>query len=68
VSYVFNPVFVNSCRYVSPDLYLTFQRYIDEVLPDWMRKKYAECLADRAAVKTADQINISTESGKGESK
>jgi hypothetical protein len=48
VSYVFNPVFVNSCRYVSPDLYLTFQKYIDEVLPEWMRRKYAECLADRS--------------------
>jgi hypothetical protein len=54
VSWVFNPVFVNSCRYVSPDLYLTFQKYIDEVLPDWMRRKYAECLADRAAAPGKD--------------
>jgi hypothetical protein len=52
VSWVFNPVFVNSCRYVSPELYLTFQKYIDEVLPEWMRRKYAECLAERAATET----------------
>jgi hypothetical protein len=59
VSYVFNPVFVNSCRYVSPDLYLTFKKYIDEVLPEWMRQKYAEAVAATKTV--ADQKDKLTE-------
>lgn len=41
-SYAFNPVFVNSCKYIKKDLYLLFKDYIDKYLPDWIKQKYLE--------------------------
>jgi hypothetical protein len=42
VSYVFNPVFANSCRYIDNTLYLLFKPYVDKHCPDWVKKKYNE--------------------------
>ena len=47
ISYAFNPVFVNSTKYVPLDLYVAFRDDIDEVIPGWMKDKYKEALEAR---------------------
>jgi hypothetical protein len=42
ISYVFNPVYVNSCRYINNTLYLLFKPYVDKHCPEWIKKKYEE--------------------------
>lgn len=42
ISYAFNPVFVNSCRYINNTLYLLFKPYVDKYCPDWIIEKYEE--------------------------
>ena len=42
VSYAFNPVFVNSCKYINNTLYLLFKPYIDKCCPQWIIDKYEE--------------------------
>lgn len=39
-TYAFNPVFVNSCKYIDDTLYLLFKPYVDKHCPAWIREKY----------------------------
>lgn len=41
-SYVFNPVYVNSCKYISNELYILFKPYLDSCIPNWAKMKYLE--------------------------
>lgn len=45
--YAFNPLYVNSCKYVPLIIYKAFREDIDKVLPDWLRVKYEEELEAR---------------------
>lgn len=38
--YAFNPVYVNSCKYIDIDLYLTFKDTLDDLFPNWIVDKY----------------------------
>lgn len=40
--FVFNPIYINSCKYISNELYLLFKPYLDEYFPDWIKDKYGE--------------------------
>lgn len=40
--FVFNPIYINSCKYISNELYLLFKPYLDEYFPDWIKDKYIE--------------------------
>jgi hypothetical protein len=42
ISYAFNPVFVNSCKYINNTLYLLFKPYVDNYCPEWIKQKYEE--------------------------
>lgn len=44
ISYAFNPVYINSCKYVPLELYVVFKKDMDAIIPDWMKSKYAEAL------------------------
>jgi len=54
VSYIFNPVYVNSGKYVPLELYVAFQEDIDAVIPRWMKLKYEYLLQARD---TAEWLN-----------
>lgn len=41
-SYIFNPIYGNSYKYISNEIYLLFKPYIDQYIPDWMKRKYLE--------------------------
>ena len=41
-SYVFNPIFVNSCKYISNEIYLLFKPYLDKYFPQWIKDKYQQ--------------------------
>lgn len=41
-SYVFNPIYINSSKYISNDIYILFKPYLDKYFPDWIREKYIE--------------------------
>lgn len=47
ICYAFNPVYVNSCKYVPPILYNEFWEDMDEIIPEWMRYKYDQELSHR---------------------
>lgn len=38
--YVFNPLLYNSGKFVSPELYLTFEESLRKIVPDWVKKRY----------------------------
>ena len=38
-TYAFNPVFVNSCKYIDETLYLLFKPYVEKYCPLWIREK-----------------------------
>lgn len=38
--YVFNPLLYNSGKFVSPELYLTFEESLKKIVPDWVKKRY----------------------------
>lgn len=40
--FVFNPLFFNSKKYISPDLYFLFQESLDKNLPYWAIKRFHE--------------------------
>jgi hypothetical protein len=40
--FVFNPIYINSCKYISNELYLLFKPYLDEYFPEWIKDKYDE--------------------------
>ena len=42
ISYVFNPLFFNSSKWISPDLYFTFKDALDSYLPYWVKQRYHE--------------------------
>lgn len=42
ISYVFNPMFINSSKFISNELYLLFKNHIDTSLPQWLKDKYKE--------------------------
>ena len=41
-SYIFNPLYVNSCRYINNTTYLLFKNYLDKYFPDWIKNNYIE--------------------------
>lgn len=45
--YAFNPVYVNSCKYVPAALYNEFWEDIDKVIPEWMKDSYTRAMQDR---------------------
>lgn len=44
--YAFNPIFINSCKYVPPVIYKAFQSQMEDILPDWMKDKYSIALKE----------------------
>lgn len=42
VKYLLNPLFFNSKKYISADLYFLFQSSLDCYLPDWVIKRFHE--------------------------
>lgn len=38
--FVFNPVYINSCKYIGLELYLAFKEDLDKILPKWIIEKY----------------------------
>ena len=42
VKYVLNPLFFNSKKYISADLYFLFQETLDCYLPQWAIERYHE--------------------------
>ena len=47
ISYVFNPVYVNSCRYINNTLYMLFKPYLDEYFPEWIKDNYNKMNLER---------------------
>lgn len=45
--YVFNPVYINSCKYISNELYLLFKPFLDTYFPNWIKEKYLELNEDK---------------------
>lgn len=42
IKYILNPLFFNSSKYISADLYFLFQRSLDMYLPQWVINKFHE--------------------------
>lgn len=38
--YIFNPLVYTSGKFVSPELYLTFEESLRKIVPDWVKKRY----------------------------
>ena len=41
-AYIFNPVYINTCKYISNQTYLLFKPYLDKYFPQWIIDKYSE--------------------------
>ena len=44
VQYYLNPLYFISSKYLSPGLYMLFRKQLDEYLPQWVIKKFNECI------------------------
>jgi hypothetical protein len=40
--FVFNPLYFNSKKYISPELYFLFQESLNKYLPSWVIRKFHE--------------------------
>lgn len=41
-AFAFNPVYVNSSKYINRELYYLFKPYLDKYFPQWVKDKYKE--------------------------
>jgi len=44
VQYYLNPLYFLSSKYLSPGLYMLFRKQLDDHLPQWVIKKFNECI------------------------
>ena len=44
IQYYLNPLYFLSSKYLSPGLYMLFRKQLDEYLPQWVIKKFNECI------------------------
>lgn len=57
ISYIFNPVYINSCRFINASIYFLFKPYLDKYFPEWIQKQYDILINSKTEINNFESLS-----------